>query len=116
MATLSARNGTIAVRFTRIEKILGLLRDHHYPLSAVLSVTVEPHGLPAVRGLRAPGLGLPGVAKIGTFYGSDGKTLASVTRGRGAVIVRLVGVKFDRLVIGADDPRGCAQELNAARR
>ncbi|HET8719001.1 MAG TPA: hypothetical protein VFM50_14755 [Nocardioidaceae bacterium] len=116
MATLSARNGTLAVRFTRVEKVFGLLRDHDYPLSAVLSVATEPDGLGAVRGIRAPGLGLPGVARIGTFYSSDGKTLASVTRDRGAVIVRLVGEKFDRLVIGADDPRGCARELNAARR
>ena len=115
MATVTTTPRTLHVSPTRAERVLGLLRDLEVPLSAVQSVEVVPDGPAAVRGLRAPGLGLPGLRLIGTWRGRGERTLVSVRRGRPAVRVRLTGQRFDTLLLGVDDPAAVAGALTAAR-
>jgi hypothetical protein len=110
MATLTITGDTLQVRFSTFEKVLGLVRDHSYPLSAVASTRVEADGLAAARGLRAPGLGVPGRRKIGTWRGRS-RTLVSVRRDQPAVVVDLAGQRFARLVIGTDDAAAVAARL-----
>jgi hypothetical protein len=74
-----------------------------------------PDGLAAVRGIRAPGLGLPGVRTVGTWRGREGRTLVSVRRGQPVVRIALTGRRFDTLLIGVDDPAAVAGELAPAR-
>ena len=66
MATMTINQDTLQLRLSRFEKVLGLVRDQDVPLSAVTAARVETDGLAAVRGLRAPGLGLPGLRMVGT--------------------------------------------------
>ena len=115
MAELRVRPPVLAVRLTTAEKVWGLLRDVDVPLSAVRGVEVVDDALSATRGLRAPGLGLPGVRKIGTWRGRGRKALVSVRRGQPAVRVRLEGQRWDELLIGADDAVAVASSLTAAR-
>jgi hypothetical protein len=115
MATVTTTPQTLHVTLTTAEKILGLLRDLTVPRSSVASVEVLPDGLAAARGLRAPGLGLPGVRKIGTWRARGDRSLVSVRRGQPAVRVRLTGQRFDTLLIGADDPAALAAELTPGR-
>jgi hypothetical protein len=115
MAALQLRPPVLSVSLTRAEKILGLLRDVDVPLSAVRDVEVVADAPSATRGLRAPGLGLPGVRKIGTWRGAGRKTLVCVRRGQPAVRVRLDGQRWDELLVGADDAPAVAAALTAAR-
>jgi pimeloyl-ACP methyl ester carboxylesterase len=112
MATLQLNDGTLSVRFTRAEKIGGLVRDVEVPTSAVREVTVVTDALSAARGLRAPGLGLPGVRKVGTWRAAGERSLVSVRRDEPAVRVRLDGQHYDTLLIGADDPTALADRLS----
>ena len=115
MATVTMTPRTLTVSLSRAERILGLLRDLEVPLSAVQAVEVVPDGPAATRGLRAPGLALPGARKIGTWRRRGEKTLVSVRRGRPAVRVRLTGQRFDTLLLGVDDPAAVAGALAPAR-
>ena len=110
MTTISLRQDRLSVRFTRTEKVLGLVRDHSFPLASVTSTRVEEVGLQAVRGLRAPGLGLPGRWLVGTWRG-HGRTLVSVRRGQPALVVELTGQRFERLVLGTHDAADLAGRL-----
>jgi hypothetical protein len=114
MATVTTTPHTLRVSLSRAERVLGLLRDLEVPRSAVQSVEVVPDGVAATRGLRAPGLGLPG-HRIGTWRGRGEKTLVSVRRGRPAVRVRLTGQRFDTLLLGVDDPAAVTGALTTAR-
>jgi hypothetical protein len=69
----------------------------------------------ATQGLRAPGLGLPGLRKIGTWRGAGRRTLVSVRRGQPAVRVTLEGRRWDELLVGTDDAAAVAASLLAAR-
>jgi hypothetical protein len=112
MASLHVRPPVLSVRLSRAEKIAGLLRDVDVPLSAVRGVEVVDDAVGAARGVRAPGLGLPGRRKIGTWRGRGRKALVSVRRGQPAVRVRLEGQRWDELLIGSDDATELAASLN----
>ncbi|MFC7723636.1 hypothetical protein ACFQW6_00865 [Nocardioides sp. GCM10028917] len=113
MTTLTLDGTTLTVSFTRAEKVAGFLRDQHVPLAAVSAVEVVPDGLAAAKGLRAPGLGLPGRRKLGTWRSRTGKTLVAV-RGHGpAVRLTLTGHRYATLLITTDAPEKLQSELAA---
>ncbi len=87
------------------------LRDQHLALSAVTGADVVPDGLAAVRGLRAPGLGLPGYRKIGTWRRRHGRSLVVTRRGRPALRVRLTGHPYEELLLDVADPERAAAAL-----
>jgi hypothetical protein len=116
MTTINLTTDRLQVRFRPLEKLAGLLGDLDVPRSSVTSVTVEPDGLAAARGIRAPGLGLPGVRKIGTWRGRNRKAMVSVRRGQPAVRIGLTGERYDELLIGVDDAQAWADRLRPATR
>jgi hypothetical protein len=116
MATLQLTDTTLTLRLTRPEKIWGLLREVRVPCSAVRAVDVVTEPLTAVRGLRAPGLALPGVRKIGTWRGHGERTLVCVRRDQPAVRIRLDGQRYDTLLVGADDATALADALTGTAR
>jgi hypothetical protein len=113
MATMHMNDAALRVCFTRREKIGGLLRDVDVPLTAIKSVTVEPDGLKAARGVRAPGLSVPGRRKVGTWRGRGHRSVVSVRRDQPAVRLRLDGHRFSELLIGAADAEAIATQLRA---
>jgi hypothetical protein len=114
MATLQANPLSLTVRLTRGEKIAGFLRDLEVPLTAVRAVEVVDEPLRAVTGLRAPGLALPGLRKIGTWRRPGERTLVCVRKNQPAVRVRLEGARFDVLLVGTDDAVADAAAIRAA--
>lgn len=112
MTMISVTPDRVRIELSVCEKIGGLVRDLDVPVSAVRSVSVVPDGLAAAKGIRAPGLGIPGVRKIGTWR-RGGKTLVSVRRGRPAVLLLLDGVRFDRVLVEVDQPQVYVDQLRA---
>ena len=116
MATMQLSDSTLTVRLTRLEKIAGLLRDVEVPRTAVRAVDVVTEPLTAIRGLRAPGLALPGVRKVGTWRGRGERTFVCVRRDQAAVRIGLDGQRYDVLLVGADDAAALADALSGAAR
>ena len=106
MAQMDIEGDTLRVRFSLFEKVFGLVGDQRIPLSAITKAHAETNGLRAVHGLRAPGLGMPGVRKIGTWRGRGTKTLVSVSHDQPALVLTLRGVRYDAVVIGCANPEG----------
>jgi hypothetical protein len=77
MSSIHVSDDTLTVRMAPLTKLAGLLRDQRIPLTAVTAVEVVQDGLAAARGLRAPGLALPGRRKVGTWRG--GSSCAAIT-------------------------------------
>jgi hypothetical protein len=118
MARIDLTPDHLIVRFTLVERIFGLLRDITVPRAAVTGVSVEADGLGSVRGLRAPGLALPGRRKIGTWRGfgeQPRRTAVSVRAGEPAVRIALTGTRWDQLAIGVPDAETLARTLDGAR-
>ena len=91
------------VHLRAIEKAEGAHGDIRVPLSAVTAVRSVDDPWPELRGIRAPGTGLPNVIALGTRRGKFGKDFAAV-HGKGpAVVVELEGADYSRLVVTAAD-------------
>src|ERR1700710_667645 len=103
MASVRRSGTTVQVRFSRAEKVLGLLRDQDIALTAVTRVDVVQDWQPVVRGLRL-GFALPGAAKIGTYRRRGELVLVSVRPHRPALQIHLTGQRYESLLLDVDDP------------
>jgi hypothetical protein len=113
MAQLEVDGDQLTLRLTTEEHLEGMHRDMAVPRSAVAAVRVAEDVWSELRGIRAPGTGLPGVIAVGTRRGSFGKDFAAVHgKGRG-VVVELVDQAFSRWVISASDPEELVARLTA---
>jgi len=103
---------TFTVRLSTAEKVAGLLRDTTIPRAQVTGAQAVPDGLSCVRGLRAPGLGIPGVRKIGTWRRAGRRSLVSVRRAEPALLVTLQGNdRWTSVLVGTHDAARLAAEL-----
>jgi hypothetical protein len=82
----------------------------------VVDVQIWEKPIRKLRGLRAPGTGVPGLVALGTWRRRGGKDFVAVYRKQAAVIVDVrPGRGFRRLIVGVGDPEGKAAELRSAR-
>lgn len=113
MARLIAEGGDLWVRLSRRERLGAIHGDVCVPLDAVQDVHVSRHPFRELRGMRAPGAGFPGLIALGTFRYRGGKDFAALYRDKPAVVVRLSGASFRRLLISADDADAVAAALSS---
>jgi hypothetical protein len=113
MAEIRLTDDELHVELTTREKIAGLHGDIRVPVTAVRDVRVEPDALAAVRGLRAPGLAIPGRTKIGTWRGRGARRFVVARRGVPAVRVTLGDVKPDELIVSTNDAEAVARTVRA---
>lgn len=114
MADLEVDGTELVLHMGAREKAEGMHGDIRVPLSSVRAVRSVDDPWPELRGIRAPGTGLPNVIAVGTRRGSFGKDFAAV-HGKGpAVVVELEGADFGRLVVTADDAAVRARRIQEA--
>ncbi|MFP5321966.1 MAG: hypothetical protein ACLGIC_08980 [Acidimicrobiia bacterium] len=104
MAELDITDDHVDVRLTPAERFFALRGDYRFDRRSVESVEVFDEGLDATSGVRAPGLGIPGRRRVGTWRSRQGTQLVSVRRGQPAVRIDLAGERYRAVVIGVDDP------------
>lgn len=114
MATLSVVGESLVVKMSWFERLEAFHSDVSVKRSAMRDVRVVDTAWPELRGVRAPGTGIPGVVAVGTRRGGFGKDFA-VVHGKGpAVVVELEGEKYARLVVTADDAGTLAAAVTGA--
>ena len=105
-------DGALHVRLSALEKIGALRGDITLPLRSVTAVRVSDDPWSELRGIRAPGTGLPGVISLCTRRGKGIRDFAAVYgRARRAVIVEASGARFDRIVITREDAEETAHRI-----
>ena len=79
MAELLIEDGALHVRLSALEKLGALRGDIMIPLRSVTAVRVSDNPWSEeLRGIRAPGTGLPGVISLGTRRGKGILDFAAV--------------------------------------
>ena len=111
MARLYAEDGELVLALSGREKVGALHGDIRVPLSAVQDVRVSAKPVRELRGLRAPGTGVPGLIALGTWRYRGGKDFVALYRRRPAVIVTLRDARFARLLVCADDAQAVAAAI-----
>ena len=111
MTSILVSADALTIRLPLVSKIAGVLGDQVVPRSAITSAEAVTDGLAAARGLRAPGLAIPGRRKIGTWRGRGARRFVDVRGGQPALRLRLQGQPHDELLIGHDDAAALAARL-----
>ncbi len=105
----------MVVRLSAAEQLLAFRGDVSVPLNAIRSVEVEPDPFGALRGIRAPGTGWPGVIAYGVRRYAGGRDFAAVRSKRPALRIDLDDSSpFARLLISIDDPQAWVEMIRAA--
>jgi hypothetical protein len=114
MAELTVHDDALTLTLSRVEHAEGFHRDLTVPLASLTAVRAVGDPWPELRGIRAPGTGMPGVVAVGTRRGAFGKDFAAV-HGKGpAVVVELDNQEFQRWVLTVDDPDAVVARVAAA--
>ena len=86
----------------RSEKLQTLHSDLEAPLTHVVSVDPAHDLWPHLRGVRAPGTGIPRLLLLGTMRFKTGRDFCIAYAGRPGVIIRLREQKYERLLVATD--------------
>lgn len=113
MSTIEVTDTHVEIHFTWGERIAGMVRDQRFPRSAITAVELVHDPISATKGLRAPGLGLPGRRKIGTWRRPGHRELVCVRKGEPAVRLELRGERYDAALIGTPDAATVVDRLAA---
>ncbi len=114
MSRISVSDGALTVDVQGLHQLWALTRRIRVPLSHVRGATADPGIVEEPKGLRSPGLHMPGSAVVGTFT-RDGEThFWDLRSGSRAVVIELTGEPYDRLIIDVEDPRSTVDMINGA--
>jgi hypothetical protein len=115
MARLTTDSADLVVALSWLEKLAAFRGDARIPLADVREVAVEPNGWGALRGIRSPGTGPPGVIAYGTRRYAGGRDFAAVLGKRPAVRIDFADrAPFRRVVATVADPAAAAARVQTA--
>ncbi|MEZ5341496.1 MAG: hypothetical protein R2706_08610 [Acidimicrobiales bacterium] len=102
MASIHIDDTFLEIRMSRLEKLGALRRQVKVPLDSIVSVTPVDRARSAIKGVRAPGTGVPGGLMLGTWRGRGGRSFVAV-RGRGpGYVIELQDQKDTRLIVESE--------------
>lgn len=96
-----------------LDKLWSFKRRLEIPLASVRGATFDPGANNEPKGLRAPGLAIPG-KWAGTFLRDGEKSFWNVSKPGETVVVELTNEHYDRLILTVNDPRALVDRINAA--
>lgn len=96
-----------------LDKLWSFTRRITVPLEHVRGATADPGAVAEPKGLRAPGLAVPGKTS-GTFHRDGERTFWNTSNGRDTVVIVLRDERYHRLVLTVDDPRAVVRAVNDA--
>jgi len=117
--TLTLEDDDLVVGLSGLERLAAFhFSAVRFPLASITQVAVEPDVWQALRGIRAPGTGIPGVIAYGTRRYSGGRDLVLVTGGHrpGLRVDFDQRAPYSRLVISSADPQEQAERVRRAQR
>ncbi len=113
MATLEVQRDELVVSLSPLERLAAFRREVRVPLSTLEAVAADPDPWSALRGMRAPGTGIPGVVAYGVRRMTGSAPDFAAVHGRGpAVRVELApGARFARLVVTVADAESTVEAV-----
>lgn len=108
MPRIEIERGDLVVRLSPLEKLGAMRGDLRVPRKSVGDVRVTERPWDELRGVRAPGTGIPRVIMLGLTRGRGGRQFAAVYGNRPAVVVDLQSSPLSRLILCVPDPDAAA--------
>lgn len=104
MNAVAITNKSLVVEPKGLNKLWSFKRRLEIPLSNVRGTTFDPGANSEPKGLRAPGLAIPG-KWAGTFNRDGEKSFWNVSKAGETVVIELADEHYDRLILAGIDMR-----------
>ncbi|MBV8429916.1 MAG: hypothetical protein JO244_02050 [Solirubrobacterales bacterium] len=116
MAEVNLEGDELVVHLSGWERAAAFRGDVSVPISSVRTLAVEPEPWAALRGIRAPGTGWPGVIAYGVRrITGERPDFAAILRGRPVIRIETdPPAQFARLLISVSDAAATLAGLRAA--
>lgn len=114
MAQVRVDQHELDVRLQGLHQLWGFTRRIRVPLAHVRGATADPGVVDEPKGLRAPGLHVPGLATVGTFHRDGERHFWDVRHGARAIVIELDREAYDRLILEVHHPRDVVDAINRA--
>jgi hypothetical protein len=111
--TVTVTDSMLLVEPQGLNKLWSLTRKLEFPLAHVRGATFDPGASNEAKGLRHPGLAVPG-KWVGTFTKDGDTSFWNVAKQDKTIVVQLQDDEFERLYLTVEDPRGTVDLINAA--
>jgi hypothetical protein len=113
VASLLVQGEELVVSLSGAEQVAAMRGDVRVPLSAVKAVSIDLDPWCALRGIRAPGTGFPGVVAYGVRRLTGDRPDFAAVHGRGPAVRVELGAEavFGRLLVTVEDPEGTLAAL-----
>jgi len=103
MAQLISTPEGLTLAMSKWERLGSLHGDFSIPWQQVDSISRVEDLWVQLRGIRAPGTGIPGVVMLGTTRSKGGKDFCAVYRHRPGLVVELKNELFARLLVTTNE-------------
>lgn len=103
MAWVEEIDGKYILRLSTWERLLAFHGEPEAPISALISRThvSDPWNRQTLRGMRAPGTGIPYVLLLGTMRFRGGKDFAAIYKRKPANVYTFSSGEFKRWIVSA---------------
>lgn len=113
MTTIDLTDAELIVHVQGLDRVLSFKSEIRVPLSHVEGVAPASEEAVAPKGLRAPGISIPGLT-AGTFYGPDGRAFWDVHDPDKAIVIYLRHDTFTKLIVEVEDPDAAIRDIMRA--
>jgi hypothetical protein len=115
VARLELNGSTLRVRLSPLERLGAVIgEDPRVELAAVRSARATTDPWAELRGIRAPGTGVPGLIALGSRRSRAGRDFAAVYRRGPGVVVDCEGAPWARIVVSSGEAEAVAAEVARA--
>jgi len=108
MTRIEITDTMLIVNVEGFDKILALKSQLQVPLSHVVGAEIDPHIDEEFRrlfvGIKAPGTGIAGVVRAGTWYTNAGKVFWDIHHPENAITIHLADDTYNKLLIEVENP------------
>ena len=112
MARLLIKGESLHLSLSGWEQLGAIHADIRVPLSHVVKAELVENPWRILRGVRVPGLGIPGFIMLGTMRAKRKKDFCAIYRHRIAVVVHLRDDPFNRLIVTCAEAEKIVRRVN----
>lgn len=112
--SIDATRQLLVVEPQGLDKVWGFVRLIEVPLDQVRGATHDPGTIEDYKGVRGPGLGIPGHKWVGTWRKDGQRHYWNVTGGKTTIVILTTSPRFQSLYLSVENPRAVVDLINTA--
>ena len=115
MVEISISDGVIHLEVKGMDKLWAFKGHLEIPVAHVRAVRADPTTtIGWWKGIKAPGTGIPGVMRAGTFYQDGKRVFWDVHHPERTVVLELHDDTYDQLIVEVADPASTVEKISHA--